>query len=133
LATWAMGVSCRKIVYSSSLATRSAKVTMLTPGPMTFSAAWELFPIALRPMGLAVVAKGQTLEIVESAQAKEEALAIRKRFPDDGGDIARVLLRPEHVGVDDLKAALELVKSKAGEVAPLTKLGALLITDDAAH
>src|SRR5689334_22498062 len=133
LAAWAMGVSCRKIVYSSTLATRATKVTMLTPGAMKFAEAWELFHTALRTMGLSVVKKGQTLEIVESSAAKEAALDILKHFPDGGGDTVRLLIRPEHVGVDDLKTALELVKSKAGDVAPLTKLNALLVTDDGAH
>jgi general secretion pathway protein D len=133
LAAWAMGVSCRKIIYSAQLATRSAKVTLLTPGALTFTEAWGLFHTALRTMGLAVVKKGQALEIVESAAAKEEALAITKQFPDGGGETVRLLLRPEHVEVEDMRQALELVKSKNGVVAPLTKLGALLVTDDAAH
>jgi general secretion pathway protein D len=133
LAAWAMGISCKRIIYTSAIAARSAKVTLLTPGDLTFDQAWGLFQSALRSMGLAAVKKGDGLEIVESQAAKDEALAIRKQFPDGGGDIVRVLLRPEHVGVEDLRAALDLVKSKNGVVAPLEKLGALLVTDDAAH
>ncbi|MCB9565203.1 MAG: type II secretion system secretin GspD [Kofleriaceae bacterium] len=134
LVTWAMGFSCKKFLYASSLATaRSGKVTMLTPGSLSPAEAWSLFQAALHGMGLSVVAKGKVLEIVESARAKEEALAIRKSFPDGGGDVVRLLLRPAHVAVDDLRAALELVKSQHGAVSALGGLGAILITDDAAH
>jgi general secretion pathway protein D len=133
LVTWAMGISCKQIFYNSSLASRSAKVTMLTPGTLTFTEAWGLFQHVLRAMGLAVVKKGKGLEIVESLAAHNEALAIRRTFPNEGTDLVRLLLRPEHVAVEDLKAALELVKSKNGVVAPLEKLRAVLVTDDAAH
>jgi general secretion pathway protein D len=133
LVTWAMGISCKQIFYNSALASRSAKITMLTPGTLAFSEAWALFQHALRAMGLAVVKKGKGLEIVESLAARDEALAIRRTFPDEGTELVRLLLRPEHVAVEDLKAALELVKSKNGVVAPLEKLRAVLVTDDAAH
>src|SRR5688572_10571465 len=133
LVTWAMGISCKQIFYNSALASWSAKITMLTPGTLAFSEAWALFQHALRAMGLAVVKKGKGLEIVESLAARDEALAIRRTFPDEGTELVRLLLRPEHVAVEDLKAALELVKSKNGVVAPLEKLRAVLVTDDAAH
>ena len=133
LATWAMGFTCKKLLYASSIAGRSAKVTMLTPGTLTASEAWGLFQAALHGMGLAVVPKGAALEIVESVKAKDEALAILKEFPDGGADVVRLLLRPEHVAVDDLRAALELVKSQHGAVAALPNLHALLVTDRASH
>src|SRR5436190_7093645 len=42
LVTWAMGFSCKKFVYASSIAQRSAKVTVMTPGTMSPSEAWSL-------------------------------------------------------------------------------------------
>ncbi|HTJ47554.1 MAG TPA: type II secretion system secretin GspD [Kofleriaceae bacterium] len=133
LVTWAMGFSCKKFLYSSSLATRASKVTMITPGAMSPPQAWGLFEQALHSMGLTIVAKGSVLEILESPSAKDEALAIAKTFPDGGTSVVRLLLRPEHVDAADLAAALELVKSKNGVVTPLPKLRALLVTDDADH
>jgi general secretion pathway protein D len=133
LVTWAMGFSCKKFLYGSVAASHTAKVTMITPGTMTASQAWGVFEAALHSMGLTVVAKGTVLEIVESPSAKDEALAIRKSFPDGGAAVVRLLLRPEHADVGDLASALELVKSKNGVVAPLPKLGAVLVTDDADH
>src|SRR4051812_33122256 len=82
LVTWAMGFSCKKFVYSSGIAARSAKITVMTPGTMTPKEAWALFETALSGMGLALVPRGAMLEITESATAKDEALAILKDFPD---------------------------------------------------
>ncbi|MEZ4399969.1 MAG: secretin N-terminal domain-containing protein [Kofleriaceae bacterium] len=133
LTTWAMGFSCKRFVYTAGIASRSAKLTMITPGKLDASAAWAMFEVALDAMGLTAVSKGPVYEIVETPQAKDAALAIRNNFPDGGGAVVRLLLRPAHVGVDDLRAALELVKSKHGAVTALPALGALLITDDGRH
>jgi general secretion pathway protein D len=133
LITWAMGFSCKKFVYASSLAGRSAKITMITPGELSATQAWGLFEVALHGMGLSLVAKGAALEVVETPAAKDEAIAIGRRFPDGGADVVRLLLRPEHVDVADLAAALELVRSKNGVVTALPKLRAVLVTDDADH
>ena len=133
LVTWAMGFSCKRFVYTSGLASRSAKLTMITPGKLDAGEAWAVFEVGLEAMGLAAVPKGGVLEIVEAAGAKDAALAIRRGFPEGGGGPVRLLLRPAHVAVDDLRAALELVKSRNGVVTPLANLRALLVTDDGRH
>jgi general secretion pathway protein D len=133
LVTWAMGFTCKRFLYGSALAARTAKVTMVTPGAMSARDAWGMFEIALHSMGLTAVDKGAVIEILESPTVKDEALRIAHTFPDGGADVVRVLLRPEHVDVADLAAALELVRSKNGVVSPLPKLRALLVTDDADH
>ena len=103
---------------------------MITPGKMDAKEAWGVFEVGLEVMGLAAVPKGNVLEIVESAQAKDAALAIRKSFPEGGGGIVRVLIRPQHVQVEELRAAIELVKSRNGVVTAMPGLRALLVTDD---
>ncbi len=133
LVTWAMGFSCKRFVFTAGITARSAKLTMITPGKLDAAEAWSVFEVALESMGLAAVAKGKVYEIVEAASAKEAALAIRKSFPDGGGGVVRLLLRPQYAAVDDLQAALDLVKSRNGLVTPLTNLHALLITDDGRH
>ncbi len=133
LVTWAMGFSCKRFVYTAALTSRSAKLTMITPGKLDAGEAWAVFEVGLEAMGLTAVAKGGVLELVESANAKDAALAIRRTFPDGGGGAVRLLLRPAHVSVEDLRAALELVKSRNGTVTSLTNLHALLITDDGRH
>jgi hypothetical protein len=84
LVTWAMGFSCKRFLYSSSLATRAAKVTMITPGAMSPTQAWGLFEVALHGMGLALIRKGSVYEILESPTARDEAVAIAQTFPDGG-------------------------------------------------
>lgn len=133
LVTWAMGFSCKRFVYTQGITGRSAKLTMITPGKLDAADAWSVFEVGLEAMGLAAVAKGKVYEIVELPSAKEAALAIRKTFPDGGGGVVRLLLRPQYAAVDDLRAALELVKSRNGVVTPLANLRALLITDDGRH
>jgi general secretion pathway protein D len=133
LVTWGMSISCKRFVYAAGVANRSAKLTLITPGKLDAGAAWALFEAGLDAMGLAAVPKGPVYEIVEAAHARDAALAIRTRFPEGGGAPVRVLLRPAHVAVADLAPALELVKSRAGTIAPLLNLRALLITDDGRH
>ena len=133
LIAWAMGFSCKKFIYASSLAQRSAKLTMITPGTLDAGDAWAVFEVGLEAMGLAAVPKGGVLEIVESAQAKDAALAIRKTFPEGGGALVRVLIKPQHVSVEDLRSAIDLVKSRNGVVTALPALRALLVTDDGRH
>ncbi|MBE7451737.1 MAG: hypothetical protein HS111_23460 [Kofleriaceae bacterium] len=43
LVAWAMGFSCKRFVYASSLASRSAKLTMITPGTLDAGEAWAVF------------------------------------------------------------------------------------------
>jgi general secretion pathway protein D len=133
LVAWAMGFSCKKFLYASSIAGRSAKVTIISPGTLSASESWALFETALAAMGLAAVSKGSAIEIVETAKTKAEALAILKTFPDGGAEVVRLILRPQHASVEDLRAALDLVKSENGNVTALPSLHALLITDRAGH
>lgn len=133
LVTWAMGFSCKRFVYTSALTNRSAKLTLITPGKLDAGEAWAVFEVGLEAMGLTAVPKGGVLELVEAAGAKDAALAIRRSFPDGGGGAVRLLLKPQHVPVEDLRAALELVKSRNGVVTSLANLHALLVTDDGRH
>jgi len=133
LITWAMSFSCKKFVYTSAIAGRTAKVTMITPGNLTNAEMWGLFEVALQSMGLTLVPRGPVLAVVEAQTAKSEPLAIRRGFPAGGVEVTRLLLRPEHVAVEDLRAALEVVKSRNGAIDALPTLHAILVTDDADH
>jgi general secretion pathway protein D len=114
LVTWAMGFSCKKFLYASSLASRSSKVTIVTPGTLSGSDAWGLFQAALHGMGLTVIKKGVVLEIVESANAKDEALEILKSFPDGGADVVRLLLQPEHVDAETVVTTVQALLGDGG-------------------
>ncbi len=82
LVAWAMGFSCKRFVYASSLASRSAKLTMITPGTLDAGEAWAVFEVGLEAMGLTAVPKGGVLELVETAQAKDAATVLGYMLAD---------------------------------------------------
>ncbi len=134
LISWAMGFTCKNFVYGSGVGSRSAKVTIIAPKEMTSHQAWDIFLVSLNTMGLTVVPKGNVLKIVESAQSKKDSIPIyRKGMPSSRDQIVRVVIRPEHVSVDDLNAALNAVTSKDGQVTALPKAGVVLVTDFASQ
>ena len=130
LVDWAMTFTCKKFIYNSKLEGRSAPVTLVAPGKLSPSEAWRVFLVALQSANLTVVPKHGILEIVEAPTAKEKPLPVYK--PQDvraEDQIVRVILRPEHVGVEDLAEALAAIKSKDGAVVTLSNAGILLVTD----
>ena len=130
LITWAMGFTCRNFVYGASIGGRSARVTIMAPGSMTPQQAWRVFLVALQTMNLTVVPQGNVLRVVESPQAKSEALPLYRRGgPPNSAQLVRMVVRPEHVSSEDLASVLGEFKSAAGEVKALSKVGMVLVTD----
>lgn len=130
LITWAMGFTCKNFVYSSSIGSRSAKVTIIAPKKMSARQAWDVFLVALSTMNLTVVPEGNVLRLVEAPQAKTEALPVyRKGTPAANSQLVRMVMRPSHVPVEDVATALNALKSKDGIVTSLPSAGVLVITD----
>ena len=79
--------------------------------------AYRVFLVALSTMGLTVVPKGNMLRIVESATAKSETVPIYKKgMPADEDQMVRYVLRPSYAQVETLRAALDSIRSPAGNV-----------------
>ncbi|HUH02768.1 MAG TPA: type II secretion system secretin GspD [Kofleriaceae bacterium] len=133
LISWAMGFTCKNFVYGSGIGGRSAKVTIIAPQKMSAYEAWRVFLVALQTMGLTVVPKGNVLKIVEAAQSKKDSIPIYRTGSPSSDEVVRMLIRPEHVSVDDLGTALNAVTSKDGMVTALPKAGAVLVTDYGSH
>jgi len=134
LLTWAMGFTCKNFIYESSILQRSKKLTIIAPNKMTAPQAYRLFLIGLSTMGLTVVPKGNVLRVVEAANAKGETVPIYKQgTPGNADEVVRLILRPQHVSVDELNNALSVVKSQIGVVQPVPKAGVLIVTDWASH
>lgn len=135
LVGWAMTFTCKNFVYSSNIASaRSGKVTIIAPKQMSPSQAWRLFLVSLQTMNLTVVPKGNILEIVETARAKEQPLPVYRPGAVASTDqIVRVILRPEHVSVDDLAGTLNVLKSKDGMITPFPNAGLVVVTDYGNH
>jgi general secretion pathway protein D len=130
LLKWAMTFTCKNFVYSSNIASRSSKVTIMAPKKMSPQQAWRVFLVSLQTMNLTVVPKGNVLEIVEAPRARELPLPVYSRGSVSNSDqIVRIILRPQHVTTDDLSATMNALKSKDGAVNPLPNAGVVVVTD----
>ncbi|HUS63954.1 MAG TPA: type II secretion system secretin GspD [Kofleriaceae bacterium] len=134
LVTWAYTFTCKNVIYNSAIATRAAKVTIKSPEAMSARQAWNVFLVALQSMGLTVVPKDNVLEIIEYAQAKTAPLPIySKSRPSSNDQMVRMVLRPDHLNVDDMAAILTELKSKDGMVKPVPRAGVIVVTDFGSH
>jgi general secretion pathway protein D len=130
LIKWAMTFHCKNFVYSSEIGKRSAKVTIMTPKNMSAQQAWRVFLVGLQSMNLTVVPKGNILEIVETSKAKANALPIYSKGRAPAADqLVRVVLRPQHLSVDDLAKVLQELKSSNGQVTAIGKAGIVMVSD----
>jgi len=134
LVTWAFSFTCKNFIYSSAIGTRAAKVTIKSPESMNARQAWSVFLVALQSMGLTVVPKGNVLEIVEYAQAKSAPLPIyTSGRPANSDQMVRMVLRPEHLPVDEVANILNELKSVNGAVKGVPKAGVVVVTDFGTH
>ena len=132
LITWVMGFTCKNFILDPRIVSTGKKVTVIAPNKMSASAAYEVFLVALSTMGLTVVPKGNMMRIVESATAKSETVPIYKKgSPGNQDQIIRYILRPSYAQTETLRAALDAIRSPAGNVAVAGSV--LIITDYASQ
>ena len=132
LITWAMGFTCKNFILDPRIVSTGKKVTVIAPNKMNATDAYRLFLASLSTMGLTVVPKGNALRIVESATAKSETVPILKKgVPADEDQMIRYVLRPSYVQTETLRAALDSVRSPAGNVQAAGNI--LIITDYASQ
>ncbi len=128
LITWVMGFTCKNFILDPRIVSTGKKVTVIAPNKMSSTEAYRVFLVALSTMGLTIVPKGNVLRIVESATAKSETVPILKRgVPNDEDQIVRYVLRPTYTQVETLRAALDSIRSPAGNVQVAGTM--LIITD----
>ncbi|MFT3698542.1 MAG: type II secretion system secretin GspD [Kofleriaceae bacterium] len=130
LVAWAMGFTCRNFMYEPGLAQRVKKVTIIAPNSMSPQDAYKVFVAALSTMGLTVVQSGQVMRIVESPTARTEALPLVTGMPA-GEQIVRVVVKPTYAQVATMAAAINAMKSTAGDVQTIGNT--LLVTDYGGH
>ena len=132
LITWAMGFTCKNFILDPRIVSTGKKVTVIAPNKMSATDAYRLFLASLSTMGLTVVPKGNALRIVESATAKSETVPIYKKgVPADEDQMIRYVLRPSYAQVETLRAALDSIRSPAGNVQAAGNI--LIITDYASQ
>jgi general secretion pathway protein D len=132
LITWVMGFTCKNFMLDPRIVSTGKKVTVIAPNKMSAQEAYNVFLAALSTMGLTVVPKGNVYRIVESATARSETVPIMKRgVPANQDQMVRYVLRPSYTQTETLRAALDSIKSPAGNVS--TAGNVILITDYASQ
>jgi general secretion pathway protein D len=132
LIAWVMGFTCKNFILDPRIVSTGKKVTVIAPLKMSQQDAYRVFLVALSTMGLTVVPKGNILRIVESATAKSETVPIfKKGTPADEDQMVRYILRPSYAQVETVRAALDSVRSAAGNVQAAGSM--IIITDYASQ
>ena len=128
LITWVMGFTCKNFIMDPRIVSTGKKVTVIAPNKMSATEAYRVFLVALSTMGLTVVPKGNIMRIVESATAKTETVPIfKKGIPGDEDQVVRYILRPSYAPVETVRAALDSIRSPAGNV---QNAGTMIIITD---
>src|SRR3569623_1724183 len=132
LIAFVMGFTCKNFILDPRIVSTGKKVTVIAPRKMSQQDAYRVFLVALSTMGLTVVPKGNILRIVESATAKSETIPIfKKGMPADEDQMVRYVLRPSYAQVETVRAALDSIRSPAGQVQAAGSM--LIITDYASQ
>ena len=94
-----------------------------------------MFLSALETMGLTVQPEGKVLKIIESNRARESAIPIYggENNPPTQDQFVTRLLRLEHVSPDEVKAVLDRLKSRDGDITGYAPTNTLVITDLASN
>ncbi len=129
---WAMGFTCKNYIADPRIVTTGKKVTIIAPNKVSAADAYEIFLIALSTMGYTLVPKGPVYRIVDAQQAKGETLPIYKKgVPENTDQIVRYIMHPSYAQAETMRAALDSMRSPAGNVQVVGSL--LLITDYASQ
>jgi general secretion pathway protein D len=132
LITWVMGFTCKNFILDPRIVSTGKKVTVIAPLKMSQAEAYNVFLAALSTMGLTVVPKGNVMRIVDAPAAKSETVPIyRGGTPPNQDQVVRYVMRPQHTNVETLRAALDSIRSPAGNVGVAGNL--LIITDYASQ
>jgi general secretion pathway protein D len=132
LIAFVMGFTCKNFILDPRIVSTGKKVTVIAPLKMSQQDAYRVFLVALSTMGLTVVPKGNILRIVESATAKSETVPIfKKGMPADEDQMVRYVLRPSYAQVETVRAALDGIRSPAGNVQAAGSM--IIITDYASQ
>ncbi|MDB4959270.1 MAG: ral secretion pathway protein [Myxococcales bacterium] len=132
LITWVMGFTCKNFILDPRIVSTGKKVTVIAPNKMSPEEAYNVFLAALSTMQLTIVPKGNVYRIVESATAKSETVPILKKgMPADNDQVVRYVLRPTYAPSETLRAALDSIRSPAGNVQTAGNI--IIITDYASQ
>ncbi len=129
LATWALGFTCKNIVFNSDVAKHATKVTVMSPKPMTPKQAMQLFVDSIEATGLVVVQKPDTIIIKlgpgmpASCPDTDDADDVLAKALDAGiRHVDETHVEITRAAVDAVLASTTAV-AKAGRIVPAVKDG----------
>lgn len=129
LVAWISSLTCKKFIVGSNI--RAQKATIYSPTPVTPRGAYRAFISALNVMGLTVRPSGKYLKVVQSSTKGLSSVCLPGgSCPKDERIITR-LVRLKHVAPNDVKAVLDGLKSKDGNIITYDPTALLIITDAA--
>lgn len=110
---------------------RGAKVTILSPQPVTVAEAYRAFLSMLHVNGMTLARRGNIYHIIDSNQARPSGspvYGIKQGVPNDDGIVTR-LVRLEHIEAKEVQTLLTKFKSKTGDIFTYEANNTLIITD----
>ena len=129
LVAWISSLTCKKFIVGSNI--RAQKATIYSPTPVTPRGAYRAFVSALNVMGLTVRPAGKYLKVVQSSTKGLSSVCLPGgSCPKDERIVTR-LVRLKYVAPDDVKAVLDGLKSKDGNIITYDPTALLIITDAA--
>jgi len=114
---------------------RGAKVTILSPQPVTVDEAYRAFLSMLHVNGMTLARRGKIYHIIDSNQARPSGTAvygIKQGVPNNDGIVTR-LIRLEHIEAKEVQQLLQKFKSKGGDIFIYEANNTLIITDTGAN
>lgn len=127
LVAWISGMTCKRFIVTGNI--RAAKVTLISPTPITPREAYRAFLSALNAMGLTIQPAGRYLKIIEIANAAPKPVATcapGRRCPRDDRVVTQ-LIRLKHVEPDDVATVLRSLTK--GSIITYAPTNLLIITD----
>ncbi|MCO4764237.1 MAG: type II secretion system secretin GspD, partial [Myxococcales bacterium] len=110
---------------------RGAKVTIISPQPVTVYEAWRAYLSALHVNGMSLTKRGNFFHIVDANKARANGarvLGLKGRVPDDDRIVTR-LLRLEHTDAKQMVTLLSKFKGTGGDIFTIEGNNTLVITD----
>jgi len=112
---------------------RSAKITIMTPQPVSADEAYRAFLAALAMNKLAVVPYGEYLKIVEEKDARGDAIKIYgsdEELPADDR-LVTYILQLKYADVKDIETVIKQIKSREGNTVAYLPMNTLVLNETA--